>query len=437
MASLNTLERYGSPFLPTANTSVPAPAPTSLFTIDSPPPTTQPLQQTSSFFSALAPPTTTSGKSYLNTVYKNPFTFTVRAAVIDGDLPKLKKILVAHGLPIQSPNPENGWPLLFYAIQYNKNEIVKFLLDSGHESTGISKDFRKNTALHIAADYKNEIAFNMYLNLYPQTAFLVNKDGKSPLIIATLRGLNDLIIKLLEMGADVNSVDGDASTPLHQCAVANNFSLKREQQPAIKALQRAVQVDPDSSYAHTLLGHEYLALEEYDKAMEEYRMALNLDERCRNAWFGLAQLYLKKDHYYVAEQHYKKALLIHPQNTIILMHLGTLYYKDKRYVEALGLFESVDRVGGGGGAKSVARVHMAECLVMLDRFEEAKEILEDLIMTSKPESKVYMILGNIYKKEGEFGKALKMYTMAQDHSDPKSGSKIREIIDRLYIDNTE
>ncbi|KAJ1534973.1 hypothetical protein HK096_003201 [Nowakowskiella sp. JEL0078] len=157
-------------------------------------------------------------KSYLNSVYRNPYTFTLRAAVIEGNVLKVKKILNSHGLSLQSPNPENGWPLLFYAIQHGQNGLVKFMLDNGHENQGLSKDFRFNTALHIATEFKNEEAFRMYITLFPQTVRMVNKEGKSPLIIATLRGLNDVVCILLEMGADVNSADGDGSYPLHHAA---------------------------------------------------------------------------------------------------------------------------------------------------------------------------------------------------------------------------
>ncbi|KAJ3104535.1 hypothetical protein HDU96_008900 [Phlyctochytrium bullatum] len=147
----------------------------------------------------------------------------LRDAIASGDLYLCKRILHKKKLPLQSPNPENGWPLLFYAISYRQNEIVQYLLDSGHEVEQPSKDFEGNTALMVAAEYRNENAFQMYVRRYPQTIPWENKQGRSALIIATEKAMNAAIVTLLDMGADVNCVDGDGSTPLHHAAAWGHF----------------------------------------------------------------------------------------------------------------------------------------------------------------------------------------------------------------------
>lgn len=45
-----------------------------------------------------------------------------------------------------------------------------------------------------------------------------------------------------------------------------------------------LQVDPNFAYAYTLLGHEYVATEELDKALNCFRNAVRLDPRHYNAW---------------------------------------------------------------------------------------------------------------------------------------------------------
>ena len=44
------------------------------------------------------------------------------------------------------------------------------------------------------------------------------------------------------------------------------------------------QVDPNFAYAYTLLGHEYVATEELDKALACFRNAIRVDPRHYNAW---------------------------------------------------------------------------------------------------------------------------------------------------------
>jgi tetratricopeptide (TPR) repeat protein len=41
------------------------------------------------------------------------------------------------------------------------------------------------------------------------------------------------------------------------CVVGNCFSLQKEHDASIKFFERAIQVDPQFTYAHTLLGHEH------------------------------------------------------------------------------------------------------------------------------------------------------------------------------------
>ena len=65
----------------------------------------------------------------------------------------------------------------------------------------------------------------------------------------------------------------------------NCFSLQKEHDIAIRYFQRAVQVDPLFAYAYTLLGHEYVLVDELDKALAAFRNALRLDVRHYNAWY--------------------------------------------------------------------------------------------------------------------------------------------------------
>ena len=72
--------------------------------------------------------------------------------------------------------------------------------------------------------------------------------------------------------------------------MGNCFSLQKEHDFAIRYFQRAVQVDPLFAYAYTLLGHEYVLVDELDKALAAFRNALRLDLRHYNAWYDNARI---------------------------------------------------------------------------------------------------------------------------------------------------
>ncbi|KAJ3164079.1 hypothetical protein HK101_000530 [Irineochytrium annulatum] len=140
----------------------------------------------------------------------------LRDAIANGNLPLTRKIIARKRLPVNSIDPENGWPLLFYAIRFNQKVIVDYLLANGHEDEELSKDFVGNTALMIAAEYKDEYAFDLYARRYPQIIPCENAAGRSALIIATERKMAKAVELILEMGANVNTVDRMGSTALHQ-----------------------------------------------------------------------------------------------------------------------------------------------------------------------------------------------------------------------------
>jgi anaphase-promoting complex subunit 3 len=62
-------------------------------------------------------------------------------------------------------------------------------------------------------------------------------------------------------------------------ATARSTSLQKEHEAALKFFQRAIQMDPEFTYAHTLCAHEYVANEDFEKAINMFRRALQSDKR--------------------------------------------------------------------------------------------------------------------------------------------------------------
>ena len=84
------------------------------------------------------------------------------------------------------------------------------------------------------------------------------------------------------------------------------------------------QVDPSFSYAYTLLGHEYVTIEELDKALQCFRSAVRTDRRHYNAWYGIGLTYYRQERYKLTEMYYNKALAINPHNPVLICHLAVV-----------------------------------------------------------------------------------------------------------------
>jgi len=150
----------------------------------------------------------------------------LRNAIAEHNLITVKKLISEKKVTIQSPNPENGWNSLFYAIRYNAQEIFNYLIfDAKHEINGCSKDFEGNNAAIIAAKYKNQDAFNVYIELFPDIVFEKNQDGCSPLHFAAQNGMREMVIKLLDMNVPGSIEDNQGNTPLHYASAWNQGDI--------------------------------------------------------------------------------------------------------------------------------------------------------------------------------------------------------------------
>jgi tetratricopeptide (TPR) repeat protein len=62
----------------------------------------------------------------------------------------------------------------------------------------------------------------------------------------------------------------------HRCIVGNCFSKQKEHDQAFKFFQRAIQLAPTMAYAHALCGHEYVIVEDFDKAVSSSDIVFKL-----------------------------------------------------------------------------------------------------------------------------------------------------------------
>ncbi|KAI1277194.1 cell division cycle protein-like protein 23 [Xylaria sp. FL0933] len=94
------------------------------------------------------------------------------------------------------------------------------------------------------------------------------------------------------------------------CVIGNYYSLSSRHQDAIIYFRRALILDRNFSSAWTLLGHEYLKLENSHAAMSSYIRAIGLNNHDYRAYFGLAQGYESLEQPKMALSFYQRAVLL-------------------------------------------------------------------------------------------------------------------------------
>jgi anaphase-promoting complex subunit 3 len=143
-------------------------------------------------------------------------------------------------------------------------------------------------------------------------------------------------------GLLLQAMEVDKFCPESWCVVGNCFSLQREPDMAIRFFQRALQIDPTFTYAHTLCGHELVNNEDLEKAIMSFRRAIQLDSRHYNAWYGLGSIFFRQEKFDLAEFHFRKAIAINPVSSVLKCYLSMVLHaqnSDEKSAEALSLLE--------------------------------------------------------------------------------------------------
>ncbi|KAJ2151725.1 anaphase-promoting complex subunit cdc27 [Coemansia sp. RSA 637] len=273
---------------------------------------------------------------------------------------------------------------------------------------------------------------------------------------------------------------GRNTSPEAWIAVANCFSLDGDHASALKSLTRSIQMYKSShcgttsvprndaggtsglAYAHTLVGHENVALDELDRAQRAFRTAIRIDPRHYNAWYGLGVSYLRLGKPDLAEYHFKRALALNSQNPLLLQSSGAVHEYRKDYVQALRVYERVEQMLNDGApartpgsaacdalvtdstvilslrlhhAMNFVMFKRARMLVVLEKFGEASRVLEQLMRRCPREFNVPFLLGQTYTKLHKYREAAACLTRALDIA-PENSQSVREAFDALYLQDT-
>ncbi|KAF1784084.1 Ankyrin repeat-containing domain [Phytophthora cactorum] len=169
---------------------------------------------------------------------------------------------------------------------------------------------------------------------------------------------------------------------------------------------------PSFTYAYTLSGHEYVANEDFEKAVNCYRHAIRTDSRHYNAWY---------EKFEFAEYHFKRALEINPRSSLLHCFLGMVLHATHRYDEALATLVVAAELQP---LNPQARFQRANVLITLQRYEEALEELHVVKNFAPRESSVHFMMGKVAKKLGRIEEAMKYFTLAL-HFHPKDNNQIK------------
>ena len=208
-----------------------------------------------------------------------------------------------------------------------------------------------------------------------QRAREINPDAAEPLVyLASLR-----IVQHRFEEADEYLLRAQQLKPRDIATLQNIAEILRKQghhEQAISSYRVVIEIDPECAPAHAGIGDALFQLERYEEALASLTQAISLQSDLPMAarlHLLMGQALQELGRTEAAAEQCERALLVEPHNTEALDLLAFVRFGQKRYEEALGLYQTLIDIGH---AKAQNYTNMAAALFYLGRTDEAIQSLE-------------------------------------------------------------
>ncbi len=195
---------------------------------------------------------------------------------------------------------------------------------------------------------------------------------------------------------------------------ANIYSKQDKHRKAIDLLEMAVDLTSEPSDVYSLIGMEYLFIDDFHNAKYNFMKCLELDESDYSSLYNIIYCFDFLEQHEEAIDYLNMFLDKNPYCEVAWHQVGKQYFDLKHYEKALSAFDfaviSDDRFIG-------AYLEKGKVLEKLGRYHEALENYQITLELDDPTSFALLRMGKCYDKLGSDENALKYYKLCV-HEDP-------------------
>ncbi|MBT8305589.1 MAG: hypothetical protein KJN85_01500 [Maribacter sp.] len=195
---------------------------------------------------------------------------------------------------------------------------------------------------------------------------------------------------------------------------ANIYSKKDNHEAAVTLLNKALELSKDSYDIHSLLGMEYLFMDDFKLAKESFMKCVSYDEHDYSSLYNVIYCFEFLEDFEGAILYLNDYLDRNPYCEVAWHQLGKQYFSKRMFNEALTAFDfaiiSDDSFTG-------AYFEKGKVLEKLGKFSEAIESYETTIKIQDPTSHAYLRIGKCYERLCNDEMA-KYYYYQTVHEDP-------------------
>jgi tetratricopeptide (TPR) repeat protein len=195
---------------------------------------------------------------------------------------------------------------------------------------------------------------------------------------------------------------------------ANIYSKKDNHEAAINHLNKALELSDNGFDIHSLLGMEFLFIDDFKLAKENFMKCVSFDQHDYSSLYNVIYCFEFLEDFDGAIYYLNDYLDNNPYCEVAWHQLGKQYFEKKMYTEALTSYDfaiiSDDTFMG-------AYFEKGKVLEKMGKFEEAIENYETTIKIEDPTSHAYLRIGKCYEKLENHDMA-KFYYYQTVHEDP-------------------
>lgn len=210
--------------------------------------------------------------------------------------------------------------------------------------------------------------------------------------------------------------------------LGNCFSSLGDHVSAVRFLSKATSLNGNNSYAHCLMAHEQVSLENLQAAKQSYSRSIELDSLQCSAYWGLGNIALKTEKYTAAINYFTQALNLNPKLATVQTYLGMAYAGANMAEVAQKHFTAAQDLNPHA---PINTFHKAWQLFHTQKYSEALREAESLTGLLGEEPKVFVLLGNIHLAMKNFELAHNAYLKALAIDPEDSDKQVRHLLDVL------
>jgi tetratricopeptide (TPR) repeat protein len=253
----------------------------------------------------------------------------------------------------------------------------------------------------LAVDGRNQtIRFNLAMAYYKTARILSASKELEAVVAEQPENRNALLLladcelrlgefkKVIELLTPIESADNRAVDYMLGLALINDKQLDKGQERIERILRNG-----DSAEAHVMMGTTHLTITEYEKALKEFKRAVELNPKLPsvNSFYG--QTLTRMGDTEEAMAAFRRELEINPNDFDSCLQMGILLKQDQKSDEARDYFRRALTVRPG---EPNARFYMASIDVTQGKLNEALPVLEQLVKDAADFVAAHVMLATVY-----------------------------------------